>query len=433
MTTALIILLLIALNGLFVMAEFALVGAPRATIERLAAEGHPVARQVGAILRDPRAQDRYFATAQVGITFASLGLGMYGEHALAQWLVEKLDLLGGGRWLAAHTLASLLAVTVLTYFHIVLGEMVAKSIALQTAERAALWITPPLIWIERLFYPLVAGLNFLANGILRLLGIRRQLAAGHFHTPEELQQLVRQSQQSGLLGAEAGQIVRELFSFGELNAHEVMVPRVRIRGIPLGAGPQEIRDRLRASSHTRYPVYEEDLDHIAGMVHIKDLLRLVVLNERLTAKTLRPLPYVPETAELDTVLTVMRRDKTQMVIVMDEFGGTAGLITIEDLFEEVVGDIEEGEGLPPGIHRHRGRLLVQGTVRLDELAEALEIELEHEEVETVSGLVLDLLERPALAGDIVTYGKLRFQVTAVDGRGVRECLVINLTHPAPPS
>lgn len=424
MISALIVVFLILINGFFVLAEFAIVGVPRATIERLAAQGHPVARRVRTILHNPREQDRYIATAQVGITVASLGLGMFGEHALAEWLTSKLTFLGEGSWIAAHTVASLAALTVLTYFHIVVGEMVAKSIALQKAERAALWITPPLYWIEKILFPLVAALNLTGNAILRLMGIRRQISAGYYHTPEELQQIVRESQERGLLGAEAGQVMRELFEFGELTAHEVMVPRVRIQGIPLGASPEHVRHLLRISGFTRFPVFQGDLDHIVGMVHIKDLMRLLLRNAPLTPGVVRPVPFVPETSGLDTVLAVMQRENTQMVVVMDEFGGTAGLATLEDLFEEVVGDIDEGGDGQPGIFRDRtGRLHVLGTVRLDELGEAMGVPLEHEEVDTVSGLVLALLERPALVRDIVTYGPVRFQITSVDGRGVRECLV----------
>lgn len=423
MITVLLITVLILINGFFVMAEFALIGAPRPAIERLASQGNPAARKVRAILHSTREQDRYIATAQVGITIASLGLGMYGEHALAEWFKTKLPSLGEGGWIASHTLATLLSLTILTYLHIVIGEMVAKSIALQKAERAVLWIARPLYWIERGLYPLVALLNLTGNAILRLMGIRRQITAGHYHTPEELQHIVRESQEMGLLGAEAGQVVRELFEFGELTAHEVMVPRVRIRGVPLGTSPEHIRNLMRDSGFTRFPVYQGDLDHIVGMVHIKDLMRLVLQNAPLTPGVVRPVPFVPETSGLDTVLAVMRRENTQMVVVMDEFGGTAGLATIEDLFEEVVGDIDEGGDGQPDIYRDRtGRLHVLGTVRLGELGEAMGVPLEHEEVDTVSGLVLALLERPARVGDIVTYGPVRFQITAVDGRGVRECL-----------
>ena len=420
----LIILVLILLNGLFVAAEFAMVGVPRTRMERLAAEGHAVARLVLRILDDPRRQDRYIATAQLGITGASLGLGMYGEHVLAQWLAQALESFGASRWIAAHGTASVLAITILTYFHIVLGEMVPKSLALLSAERTALWITPPIRWIQILLYPLVVGLNAIGNGILRLMGIQREFSAAHFHTTEELEYLVRESEAGGLLRAETGKMLRGLFDFGELTAGEIMVPRVRVLGLPLDASAEQITSVVLASRHTRYPVYQGDLDHIVGAIHIKDILLLTLAGKTLKDNGIRRVPYVPETAELDTVLATMRQAHVQMVVVMDEHGGTAGIVTLEDLFEEVVGDIEEGTSPLPDVSRDaEGHLRVAGTVRLAEIGEMLGVTLEHEEVDTVSGLILMLLDRPPVVGDVVTYDRLRFQVVAVEGHGVGTCLV----------
>ncbi len=420
----LIILFLILINGLFVAAEFAMVGVSRARMERLAAQGRRTARLALRILRDPRRQDRYIATAQLGITGASLGLGMYGEHALAEWLAKGLESLGASRWIAAHGAASVLSITILTYFHIVLGEMVPKSLALLSAERTALWITPPIRWIQFLFYPLVIALNAMGNLILRLMGIRRELSATRFHTPKELEYLVRESEQGGMLRAETGQVLRGLFDFGELTAGEIMVPRVRVLGLPLDASPDRIAAVVRASRHTRYPVFRGDLDHIIGVIHIKDILRLTLAGKTLEENAIRRVPYLPETAELDLVLATMRRDQVQMVVVMDEHGGTAGIIALEDMFEEVVGDIEEGTSQLPDIsHDAAGRLRVAGTVRLEEVGEALGATLEHEEVDTVSGLVLMLLERPPAVGDVVSYNHVRFEVVVVEGHGVGACLV----------
>lgn len=420
----LIILILILLNGLFVAAEFAMVGVPRARIECLAAQGHRTARMVLRFLHDPRHQDRYIATAQLGITGASLGLGMYGEHVLAEWLSQWLEFLGTSRWIAVHGVASVLSITILTYFHIVLGEMIPKSLALLSAERTVLWITPPIRWIQIMLYPLVVGLNAIGTLILRLMGIRREFSATHFHTPQDLEYLVRESEQGGMLRAETGQVLRGLFEFGELTAGEIMVPRVRVLGLPVDASPEQITSVVRASRHTRYPVFRGDLDHIVGVIHIKDILRLTLAGKTLAENGIGQVPYVPETAELDTVLATMRRDHVQLVVVMDEHGGTAGIITLEDLFEEVVGDIEEGTSQLPDISRDAaGRLRVAGTVRLDEVGKALGVTLEHKEVDTVSGLVLMLLDRPPAVGDEVTYNRLHFEVVVVEGHGVGTCLV----------
>ncbi|HEX2458483.1 MAG TPA: hemolysin family protein [Vicinamibacterales bacterium] len=424
MTAFLIIAGLILLNGLFVAAEFAIVGAPRAAIDARAARGNRLAVIVQSVLRDPQRQDRYIATAQLGITVASLGLGMYGEHVLADSLFAMLGRAAGPAWLFSHGVASVLAIAILTYFHIVIGEMVPKSLALQQAERMALWITPPMLWIKSIVYPLVVALNGTGNAVLRLVGVNRQAQnTEQYYTPEELQLIVQESEELGVIRSESGQMLQELFEFGDLTAGEAMVPRVRITGIPVGSTPDRIRELLKRSSHTRYPVVESDLDHILGMIHIKDLLRMLLRGETITPAHARPVPLVPETAPLDTVLATMRRERTQMVIVLDEHGGTSGIVTLEDLFDEVVGEIEEGSGTPAMYRDRGGRLRVPGTMRIDEIGREFDLELEHQDVDSVSGLILTVLGRPPRVGDIVRYDRLEFEVTRVTGRGVEEAAV----------
>ncbi len=418
---------LVALNGLFVAAEFAIVGVPRTTIEHQADRGHRGARRVRAILDNPQQQDRFIATAQIGITVASLGLGMYGEHALASWLEVRLAAWATHPWLAAHVIASIVAVTALTYVHIVLGEMVPKALALQYAARTVLWVTPIVVAIQHPLAPIVRALNGLGNLVLRSIGIeRRQLSTERYHTTEELRFIIQESQEGGLLRGESGAILRELFEFGDLTAGEVMVPRVQVIGVQVGAEPGQLRDLVRNFPHTRYPVFAGDLDNIVGSLHIKDVLRHLVANQPVTSVEARPLPYLPGPARLDQVLAAMRREHAQMVVVMDQHGGTAGIVTIEDLFEEVVGEIEEGRGRAPIVRDSQGRLHVRGTVRLTEAGGALRLVLEHPKVTTVSGLVLALLGRPAAIGDSVSYGSVRIEVTAVTGRGVRDAIVTPL-------
>ncbi len=423
----LVIAVLILLNALFVAAEFAFVGAPRTSIEQRAAQGDRRARRVHAILRDPRSQDRYLATAQLGITLASLGLGMYGERIVAEWLVGPLEALGADRVIAAHAIASVVAVALLTYVHIVLGEMVPKSLALQGAERAALALMPIMTWIRIALFPLIVLLNAIGNGVLRLMGVVRQRGSvEQYHTAEELRFVVRESLEGGKLGRESGRVVQELLAFGDLTAGEVMVPRVLIEGIPLGATSEELAERFAASPHTRYPVYRDDLDDVVGILHVKDVLRLALEGEAVTEEHVRTIPYLPETAHLDAVLTAMRREHTQLAIILDEHGGTAGMLTVEDLFEEVVGEINEGGETPQTWTDADGRLHVAGTVRIDEVGDLYDAVLEHEEVDTVSGLVLMLLDRPPRIGDVVIYANVAFEVTRVEGHGVAECVVTRL-------
>jgi CBS domain containing-hemolysin-like protein len=426
-----IIFLLVIANGLFVAAEFAIVGAPRATIEHQAGEGNRLAARVLRILENPKRQDRYIATTQVGISVASLGLGMYGEHVLADWIAMWLEPLEATyRWIAAHAVASVAAVSFLTYLHIVIGEMVPKALALQRAARTVLYVSPLILAIQTALFPVVAGLNAIGTGLLRLLGVRRQeVETERYHTTEELQYIIEESQEGGMLRGESGRILRELFEFGDLTAGEVMVPRVMLAGIEAGTGPEALSRIVRTSPHTRYPIFTGDLDNIIGSLHIKEALRLLVAEKPVNARDARPLPYVPGPAPLDEVLAVMRRYRAQMAVVMDQHGGTAGLVTMEDLFEEVVGDIEEGQGRRSLVREAPGRVRARGTVRLEEAGQALRCSLEHPKVTTISGLVLLLLGRPAVKGDVVAWNNVRIEVTATAGRGVADATLTRLPAP----
>ncbi len=415
----LVCLALVALNGVFVAAEFALIAAPKSTIERRAAGGHRLARRLTTLLGSAREKDTYIATCQLGITLASLGLGIYGE---AQLSTSLRPYLGDLPFVSVAALASGLALALATLAHIVLGEIAPKSVALQHPEgvtRLAYWPMRVMLFV---FYPFVRGLNGLANLMLRLIGVRRQENTHEqSYTPEELQLIVEESEEGGAIRSESGRLLRELFEFGELTAGEAMMPRVRVVGIPIGAPPPEVRKLLATSRESRYPVFEGDLDHVLGMVHAKDLLRRLLSDEPVTAADVRPMPVVPETASLDDVLTTMQRAKAHLAVVIDEHGGTAGVISLEDLFEEVVGDIAEGGTEMPGlVPLVDGSVRVVGTLRLDELGQHFDLVLEHDEVDSVSGLVLARLGRPPVVGDVVEYGRLRLEVTAVSGLGVRE-------------
>jgi CBS domain containing-hemolysin-like protein len=421
---ALITLALLLVNALFVAAEFAVIGSPRTAVEHRAKSGDSMARRLLVILTSPPAQDRYIATAQLGITIASLGLGMYGEHTLAVLFEPHLEWLGQAQVISAHAAASVTAVAVLTYLHIFLGEMIPKAVALSQAERTARLVYWPMRATLILLYPFVVGLNALGNASLRLVGVRRQETTHEVYTPEELQLIVAESAEGGALRAESGAVLRELFEFGDRTAGEAMVPRVRVVGIPIGATIDDVRAILLEHRHTRYPIYDGDLDDIVGMLHVKDLPRRLLEATPISAADARAMPVVPETATLDQVLTTMQRTQAHLATVIDEHGGTAGVVSIEDLFEEVVGELDEGVPSAPALVRNAdGSLTVAGTLRLDELGQALDLDLEHEEVDSVSGLVLALLGRPPVVGDTVEHGRITVEVTQITGRGVGEARV----------
>ena len=417
---------LVLLNGLFVAAEFGIVTVPRASIERRAAAGQRTARVIAHILRDARSQDRYIATSQLGVTFASLGLGMYGEHALAEWIEGSFGSWQGiPPWIAAHTIASIAAVSALTYLHVVLGEMVPKSLALHYAESTALRVTPPMVLTGRILLPLVVALNALGAAVLRVVGISRSDGnEERYYSAEELEFVVEESLEGGQIERGAARVLRELFDLGGLTAEDVMVPRVQVDGVRLDEPHEAIAALLREHPHTRYPVYRDDLDDIVGVVHVRDLAALVIEQAPLRTSMVRSAPFVPSSTPLESVMKRMRDQLVQFAVVLDEHGGTAGIITPDDVSMELLGRVDES-GTPGEIFEDAGgRLHVAGTVRLDELGERLRRAITHEDIETVSGIVLALLERPPRVGDVVTYERIRLQVTRVDGRGVAEAVVL---------
>lgn len=424
---SLIIVALILLNGLFVAAEFAIIGVRPTRLTQLAEEGHGVAAQIKAILDDPVSQDRYIATAQIGITLASLGLGMYGEATIAHWIEAPLHQYFGLGLAAAHTIAVVIALSLMTFAHVVVGEMVPKSLALQYAERTAFAIAGIMGVIRRLFAPAVLVLNAIGNAVLRLLRIPVNIER-KLYAPEELELVVAESAEGGLLNSQQEQLIQNIFDFSDRHVGQVMTPRPRIVGLPLSLPPAELPARIAAARRSRVVIYDGDLDHVVGMVLLKEAIaRLVEQPEVVSLRELmRPLFVVPETAPVGKVLAAFKRNRTHIALVIDEYGGTAGVVTLEDLVEEVVGEVSDefdSAELPPLREVEPGVLLARGDLLIEDLRESAHVSLppddELPEVETVGGLVVALLGRPPRPGDEAWLAGSCFRVEQVAGLAVQ--------------
>ncbi|MBX3015221.1 MAG: HlyC/CorC family transporter [Caldilineaceae bacterium] len=432
-----IITFLIVINGLFVAAEFAIAAAPRARIAQMAEEGSPAARHVLGILRQPELLNRYISTAQVGITIASLGLGMYGEHVLAEWFLEPLEQWGWLGIAGAHTVATISAVTLLTYFHVVVGEMVPKSLALQAADQAAIRLVQVMTLADQIFRPLTIVLNQIGNFLLRLFGIASDMGT-RLVSSAELEYILAESTKGGLLEPAEQVYLENVLDFSERTIGQVMTPRTRLATLAVTASLPEVMSTLQENQHSRYPVFAGDRDHIVGILHIKDLARyiqqahLLETENQFTLSTLlRPVVFVPETLSLEQMLDRFRQEHIQVAIVVDEFGGTAGLVTMEDLVEEIIGEIQDefDTELPPFSEIAPQVLRVRGDLLLDELNQHYELNLTNLDVDTVGGLIMATLGHLAQPGESVTYGNLRFEVESVEGLAISSAL---LYLPTPP-
>ncbi len=424
----LIIALLILLNGLFVAAEFAIVAAPRTRLTQAAERGSRAAANVLSILADPAQQNRYLATAQIGITIASLGLGMYGEHTVAEWLVGPLSRITPLAEALAHTAATILAIGLLTYLHVVLGEMVPKSLAIQHAEASVQQLDTPMHVLRKLFSPVVLVLNGIGNAVVRLMGIPPVNAQARLFSADELEYLMEESAGVGLVEPAEQLFIENIFDMRERTVGQVMTRRKQIVGLPLTAGEAETLRFVCQQRHSRYPIYDKGVDDVIGVLHVKTLARQQANRDRQPfdlRQLARPVAYVPESLPLDQMLTRFRREHRQLAIVVDEYGGTAGLVTLEDLIEEVVGEILDEfdletaplERLADDLVRVRGDLLV------DELNQLCDLDLEHPEADTVGGLVMASLGRLAEQGDCVAVDGVTLKVEAVEGLAVQTVLV----------
>lgn len=424
------VVVLVLLNGFFVAAEFALVSVRKSRIDQLALEGGARARRVQAALVR---LDTYIAATQLGITMASLALGFIGEPAIAG-LIEPLIgqvLPAEGVVFTSHLVALVIAFSIATALHIVLGELAPKSIALQRPEATSLWVTAPLDVFLRVFRPFIVSLNWVGNAVVRLIGLEPVGEHGAVHSVEELGLLVRSTREAGLLEEQQEQMVAGVFEFAETHAGQVMTPRTEIDAVPLRAGLDELTRLAGDGTHSRLPVYDGDLDHIVGVVHVKDVIRVILKGADAAAfdlgATMRPALFVSETLPLDRLMAEMRRQKVHLAVVLDEFGGTAGLVTFEDLLEEIVGDVaDEFDETPDQIERRAdGSVVLDGLLAVDEVNERFGLAIEEPFYDSIGGHVFGRLQRTPEPGDEVALADgRRLRVEEVDERRIARLLLL---------
>lgn len=419
---------LVLANGFFVAAEFALVGSRTSRIEELAAKGNAGA---GMALRAIHHLDHYISGTQLGITLASLGLGWVGESTIASLLIQAFEPLPSP-WnaVASHTVAGTMAFALITFMHIVLGELAPKSLALLFPERVSIWTAAPLIVFSRIFAPFIIVLNGSANLLLRTVGLRQPHEAERVHRPEEIELLLRKTQEFGLMAEEPADMIRGVFDLSETIAAEVMTPRTEVVAVPITATVEEIADVFLDSGHSRLPVYEQTIDHIIGVVLARDFWRS--RRDRREAglrQILRSVPFVPETKDLEHLLHEMQREATHIVVVLDEYGGTAGVVTVEDVVEQIVGEIaDEHEEQYAEIREEEGKIIVSGRALVSDINERFALKLPEDEYTTAAGLIMGLLGRVAEESDRITFEGGSMEVLSMSGRRI-EWMEMELEKP----
>jgi CBS domain containing-hemolysin-like protein len=413
-----LVVLLVLANGFFVAAEFSLVSVRRTRIAELVANGHSGAEAVHEAIQNP---DRVIAATQLGITIASLGLGWLGEPALAHLLQPVVDLFPLSiQSDVSHSISALIAFVAITFMHVVAGELAPKSIALQDPERTSLFVAGPTLLTERIFKPAIWALNGTGNALLRLVGV--QPASGHelVHSVEELKMLVTASAQGGIVEAEESEMLHAVFDFGNLVVRQVMIPRTEVVAVEANTRLEEIIGMVSQSIYTKFPVYEENLDQIIGILHVKDLLSALQgpdCHECVARQLAREPLFAPETISVNALLRQFRDNRQHIAIVMDEYGGTAGLVTLEDLLEEIVGEVSDPfDANNPEIQpQPDGSMLIEGLTLIEDVNQQLGLNLVEPDYDTIAGYVLGKLGRMPRLHDVVEGDGVRLRVEELDG------------------
>ncbi len=409
------IIILVALNGLFVAAEFALVGARPSRLERLAKDGNKAAGWLLEVFQRHAGKDSYIAVAQLGITLASVGLGMYGEPAVGSWLYDPLEDIGVPESLS-HTVGFFVALAIITYLHVVFGEMIPKALALQEPESVSVKLNPLMRTFSTIFKPFVAVLNSIAFALMRLLRIPEPDKKLSLHTSDELSIVTDESAESGELGSLQRDLIRNIFELDEHPAEEIMVSRSHIVSIDKDATAAEIDELLTRSPRSRYPVIDGDLDHVIGMMHVKDFIRVAhVGGFSSVGEIARPAPAVSATTNAEDLLDRFKESNSHAALVIDEFGATVGMVSLDDVIEEVM----EDELIVEVVTHEDGSVTVDGETTLSDLRDHLaNAAFDNDEVVTIAGVVLADHGSVPSVGTVVSHGAYELTVEELDGRQI---------------
>jgi CBS domain containing-hemolysin-like protein len=434
---------LVFMNGFFVSAEFGLVGARRTRIAQLASEGHAGARVAEKAIHH---LDNYIAATQLGITLASLGLGWIGEPAVARLFEPVLELFLPEDVLHTfgHTITVAIGFALVTMLHIVLGELAPKTIALQRPEGTSVIVARPITLFLTIFRPVIYLMNSVGNGVVRLLGFEPAHEHSSVHSPEELEMLVHSSVEAGLLEEREERLLSRVFDFADISVQEVMQPRVEVDALDVTLPLPDLLTRITTQHHSRYPVYEGTIDHLVGILHTKDLFDTIVRQpDLLTNRSadfdlraiLRNPLFVPATVCVDKVLESMQRTQTHLAIVMDEFGGMAGMATMEDILEELVGEVGDEFDVDEHPQAEAAETAVfEGLLSVNFLIEQFGKPGMEPESTTIGGYVAERLGRIPREGDRVAFGQYDVYVEAMDGLRVARVRFVkraSKSNPAP--
>ncbi len=412
---------LVFLNGFFVASEFSIVKVRGSRIQELSQQGKRGAGRAQSLLHR---MDEYLSVTQLGITIASLALGWIGEPAFASLFEPLLRNIGGLQPVLTHTLAAFSAFLLITFLHIVVGELAPKSLAIYRAESVILWIGRPLAWIYRISYPFIWVLNGTANFLLRLLGFSPMSEVDLAHSEEELRLILADSHAQGILDREQRKMLERVFDFADRSVRQVMVPSTEVVFLDLQKSLDENLEIARNDRHTRYLLCDQTLDKVAGILHVKDLFwqyRQLGKNFNLTLVK-RPVQFVPESKLIKTLLTEFRRNRTHLAVVVDEYGATIGIVTVEDILEELVGEIQDEFDIevPPQMIQKTGehQYMIHGRALLVEVEQNLGISIEDKENDTMGGHIMMLLGRTADVGDELTVAD-QYRVHVVGMKGLQ--------------